>query len=60
MDPGKLVAAGLTALIGGWLVWLGLRRLSGTGRGQVVLLGVLRGAVVSVLALAAVGPTWVR
>ncbi|MCX7598925.1 MAG: hypothetical protein N2512_08680, partial [Armatimonadetes bacterium] len=46
--------------IGGWLVWLGLRRLSGTGRGQVVLLGVLRGAVVSVLALAAVGPTWVR
>lgn len=60
MDLSKLAAAGLTALIGGWLVWAGLRRLHGLGRGRLATLAALRAAAVGVLALAAAGPTWVR
>ena len=58
MGPGKLAAAGLTLVLGGWLVWVGLRRLAVLGRARLLTLAALRGAAVSLLALAAVGPTW--
>lgn len=60
MDPGKLAAAGLTALIGGWLVWAGLRSLSGVAQRRILVLAALRGVVVVLLVLAAIGPAWVR